>query len=101
MEKKKQKIKDECNDFDEDIKRNSLNYNRSITFHIKDINTFIENLIIQYKIEEDILNRLNKLNLEKNKKFIKPKKKNKSEDNTKQILKNKIDKNKKLKKKRN
>ena len=97
--KETKKIKDECNDFDEDIKRNSLNYNRSITFHIKDINTFIENLIIQYKIEEDILNRLNKLNLEKNKKFIKPKKKNKSEDNTKQILKNKIDKNKKLKKK--
>ena len=92
-------IKDECNDFDEESKRNSLNYNHSITFHIKDINSFVENLIIQYKIEEDILNRLNKLNSEKNKKFIKPKKKNKSEDNTKQILKNKIDKNKKLKKK--
>ena len=93
-------LKNEINDYDEKVKRNILNYNHSVTFHIKDINTFIENLIIQNKIEEDILNKLNKHNLEKNKKFIKPKKKNKSEDNTKKILKNKIDKNKKLNKKK-
>ena len=98
--KETKKIKDECHEYDEEIKRNSLNYNHSIIFHIKDINIFVENLIMQYKIEEDILNKLSKHNLEKNKKFIKPKKKNKSEDNTKQILKNKIDKNKKLNKKK-
>ena len=43
-------------------KNEGLNYNHSITFHIKDINSFVENLIIEYKIEEE----LNKF--EKNKK---------------------------------
>ena len=70
-----------------------LNYNHSITFQIKDIYHFIENLIIQYKIEEDLL-RNEKKRLEKNKKIIKPKKKNKSEDNTKNKLDNKNEKNK-------
>ena len=106
IEKKETKNnKDECNDNDEETKNkgNSLNYNRSIIFQIKDINSFVENLIIKYKIEEEILNKLSKLNkhnLAKNKKFIIPKKKNRSEDNTKQILKNKIDKNKKMYKKK-
>ena len=51
--------------FGQKSKKSFLNYNHSITFHIKDMNDFIENLIIQYKIEEEIGN-LNKHNNQKN-----------------------------------
>ena len=70
-----------------------LKYNHSIIFNIRDINNFVENLIIKYKIEEE----LKKLNKNKKKiktekfdndlKFANGKKKNKSEDNN--IRKNK------------
>ena len=85
---------------DNETKKKLLKYNHSITFQIKDINHFIENLIIQYKIEEDLLKN-EKKNLEKNKKIIKPKKKNKSEDNTKNKFDNKNEKNKNKKAKEN
>ena len=78
---------------DNETTKKFLNYNHSITFQIKDINHFIENLIIQNKIEEDLLKN-EKKNLEKNKIIIKPKKKNKSEDNTKNKFDNKNEKNK-------
>ena len=64
------------------IQEGFLKYNHSLIFHIKDINNFVENLIIQYKIEEE----LNKLNLhnktEKLEGVVKKHKKiTKSEDN--------------------
>ena len=40
---------------DNETMKKLLKYNHSITFQIKDINHFIENLIIQYKIEENLL----------------------------------------------
>ena len=92
------KSKKEIKNNNNEIKKKSLNYNHSITFQIKDINHFIENLIIQYKIEEDLIKN-EKKNLEKNKKIIKPKKKNKSEDNTKNKFDNKNEKNKNKKNK--
>ena len=63
-----------------------LKCNQSITFDIIDINNFVENLIIKYKIEEELMN-LNKYN-KKNKiekigndlKLDNHNKKNKSED---------------------
>ena len=78
------------------IKETFLKYNHSLTFHIKDINNYVENLIIQYKIEEE----LNKLNIqrrkkeniektEKNSKMKKHTKTTKSEDNN-NIRKNKF-----------
>ena len=79
------------------LSKNNLNYNHSITFQLKDIISFTENLIIKYKIEEE-LNKLNKQNLEKNNKFIKPNKKNKSENNTKKKFEKKMEKNNKIKK---
>ena len=73
-----------------------LNNNHSITFHIKDINSFVENLIIQSKIEEELKN-FHKDNKEEHNEKIKSNKKNidkkrkistKSEDNN--ILRNKF-----------
>ena len=39
--------------------KKDLKYNHSITFHIKDINNFVENLIIEYKIEEELSKKEN------------------------------------------
>ena len=57
------------------IKDGTLNFNHSITLHIKDINSFVEHLIINFKIEEELqkINKYNKTNntekLEKKKKI--------------------------------
>ena len=74
------------------IQESFLKYNHSLTFHIKDINNFVENLIIQYKIEEE-LNKLNQHNkTEKSENDVKKHKKTtKSEDNN-NIRKNKFQK---------
>ena len=74
------------------IQESFLKYNHSLTFHIKDINNFVENLIIQYKIEEE-LNKLNQHNkTEKSENNNKKRKKTtKSEDNN-NIRKNKFQK---------
>ena len=72
--------------------KKDLKYNHSIFFQIKDINSFIENLIIEYKIEEEIkiienyrnnINNNNKIKMEeKNEKNDKHDiRKTKSEDN--------------------
>ena len=78
------------------FKNKFLNNNHSISFHIKDINVFVENLIIQYKIEEELKNlkKQNKnykceiLKNGQNNLDKKHKKSNKSEDTN--ILRNKL-----------
>ena len=64
------------------IKDRSLNYNNSITLHIKDITSFIENLIINYKIEEE-LQKINEHNKNINTEKIENKKKSNKNDNKK------------------
>ena len=101
-EKNKNKKKEELNNnkfiYDKEYtnidKDDYIKYNQSITFNIKDINNFVENLIIKYKIEEELM-KLNKKHNKKNKtekidndlKIENNNKKNKSEDNN--IRKNK------------
>ena len=62
------------------IKDGTLNFNHSITLHIKDINSFVEHLIINFKIEEE-LQKINKYNKTNNTEKLENKKKSNKNDN--------------------